>query len=1251
MRTPRALDSMDSQVPENPTRTAPPVHPKKDRQDGPLNRLNTSSLPQLLDMDDRPTFVLNMENHVHGNQLAVRPIFCNAALRRQEQLFLKITGSTREDPEESDHGTNYEEFRIWATTTSKFRDSRDIFPLTIEYAKFIWTVFCILPNWRVITGHPVFRSEDIPGGGPLSASAPESQKKWHGVRVRDDKKALASAAAISIHEIVENVQQPEFQQINIGSEQEKSRTSRVSAVPLAAFDSSAVPDWTAAHPKGVLSEHLKFVRSIDWSKTPLGAMNTWTIQFREILCLVMRNPHPSCVFWGEDLTMIYNESHRNIIAGDKHPALMGTGFTGPFRELWGNSVRATMRESARTGQAQFNLNQMLPVIRHGYLEEAFFTWSFVGINTLAYSIMCRLHDFSMNSFDTTVESLRGRRMELLRYLGERLNATRTVKEFWGRVLDGLAHNDYDVPFALLYSIVDAEDIDHSSLELPNTSPSFVKTCIIEGSIGVPRGHQACPERFSLTESDDTLISAFIQATRTLEPLMLHVDNGTLPQSLLEIIEWRGYKDPCREAMILPLRPTNADNVCALLLLGINPRRAYDKEYESFTSMLNRQIATSLASVLLFEDEVRRSKRAAEVAALQREELSQQLQLQTSRMRRMTEFSPLGMCLFDADGHLLEANDRYFEMTGISHDTIGKCMPNEMMPEQSLEVAQSMWDELLRTHKPTSRELQYAYPKFQAKDIDGEPIEYWVLVSCQPELSPNGELISIMSTVTDISHLKWAQGLQERRLREAEEAKRQQNEFIDITSHEMRNPLSAILISADDIGDTLSVHQFSCDEDRNIAKNCIEAANNIALCVQHQKSIVDDILTVSKLDSNLLRMTPIPSQPIAVVERAIAMLRPEVVAKSIDLEFKPHPSLQELNIDWAMLDSGRLLQIIVNLITNAIKFTQDRPTRSIVIHIRACAEKPDFELPNGFEFVPQRIKLTDCGNGEDWGTGSPVFLLFQVQDTGCGLTPEQKKLLFEKFAQASPRTHGKYGGSGLGLFISRQLAELHGGQIGCTSEAGVGSTFGFYLKSRRMTPQDCQLLEERARKSPNTEIPAYCLRNTSQAFPRMHNQSQPISSNAHNHPGQQTNNKPTQQLHVLVVEDNHLNQKILCKQLTKAGCITATADNGVHALDYLTKTQFCTPNGIPLSMVLMDCEMPEMDGLTCCRKIREMEQRKQVLGHVPIIAVTANIRCGQIDEARESGMDDVIGKPFRIPELLDKMRGLLERLEREQGVGS
>jgi CheY-like chemotaxis protein len=134
------------------------------------------------------------------------------------------------------------------------------------------------------------------------------------------------------------------------------------------------------------------------------------------------------------------------------------------------------------------------------------------------------------------------------------------------------------------------------------------------------------------------------------------------------------------------------------------------------------------------------------------------------------------------------------------------------------------------------------------------------------------------------------------------------------------------------------------------------------------------------------------------------------------------------------------------------------------------------------------------------------------------------------------------------------------------------------------------------------------------------------------------------LHVLVVEDNLINQKVLIKQLRKADCVVSAADNGVSALQHLEKTVFRQPNGIPLSIILMDCEMPEMDGLTCCRKIREMEKSKVIKEHVPIIAVTANIRGGQLDDAKESGMDDVIRKPFQIPDLLGKMKGLLKKSE-------
>jgi signal transduction histidine kinase len=235
-------------------------------------------------------------------------------------------------------------------------------------------------------------------------------------------------------------------------------------------------------------------------------------------------------------------------------------------------------------------------------------------------------------------------------------------------------------------------------------------------------------------------------------------------------------------------------------------------------------------------------------------------------------------------------------------------------------------------------------------------------------------------------------------------------YTDFVLHylEMRNPLSAILICADDIRDTLTSHSFTGD-DQLVARECIEAANNIALCVQHQKSIVDDILTVSKLDSHLLRITPVPAQPAIIVQRAMSMFRPEVQARGINFKYVSHETLKQLKIDWVMLDPSRLLQITVNLITNAIKFTQNTPIREITVHICAHADQPDFDVPDGFQFVPPRHKVVDFASGEDWGSDPLVYLRVEVHDTGVGLSAQQKTLLFEKFAQASPRTHVQYGG--------------------------------------------------------------------------------------------------------------------------------------------------------------------------------------------------------------------------------------------------
>jgi PAS domain S-box-containing protein len=824
-------------------------------------------------------------------------------------------------------------------------------------------------------------------------------------------------------------------------------------------------------------------------------------------------------------------------------------------------------------------------------------------------------------------------MQMLRYLGECINATRTVKDFWGRVLEGLRHNEYDVPFALLYSIADADDADTVS----NSSDSTLslKSCLLEGSIGIPKGHAAALPKLDLKRSQDGFIPAFREAMRTREPTTLQTRDGTLPESLLEGIKWRGYGNACQEAIIFPVRPTNGDTVFAFLVIGINPRRAYDEEYQAFAAMLNRQLSTSLASVLLFEDEVRKSRAAAETATQQREQLSKQLQLQTSRLRRMTEFSPLGMYLFDTEGHLLEANDRYYEMTGIPKDDDDDLLFMKAVDERSHQVARSMWYEMMKTLKPATCEIQLKSPLVQPKDLSGNVIEYWVLASSQPELGSSGEVISIMGSLADISHLKWAQALQQTQLREAEETKRQQNEFIDITSHEMRNPLSAILICADDIRDTLMRHAFR-NQDAQVVAECIEAANNIALCVQHQKSIVDDILTVSKLDSKLVVIAPVPTQPVAVIQSAMKMFFPECQAKDIALSFVPHPSLARYKIDWVLLDPTRLLQITVNLITNAIKFTAQCDRRNITVHVAVSPDQP--ELSKGFDYVPSRGLPLNLTTNEEWSSGQLLYLHVDVVDTGCGLTAEEKARLFERFAQASPRTHAQYGGTGLGLFISRQLAELHGGRIGVSSESGVGSTFGFFLQCTRTQPSSSRPPLSR---QPSTYFQASRTASTVQDIVAGLSSPDVLSPTI-----EISEPVDRDRLHILIVEDNLLNQRVLAKQLTKAGCVVSTADNGLLALDYIATTTFnpSSTEQTPLHICLMDQNMPEMDGLTCCKRIREMEKGGELNGHVPIIAVTANVRSEQIATAKESGMDDVVSKPFRIPDLLEKIESLLARLK-------
>lgn len=1247
------------------------------------DELSAIGIREILDADSRPTFVLDLDpdenlppDAVKAN--AILPVFCNAALRLHEQLFDALIGFDAQGLENADKKTSFDDFKRWATGVTPHDDSKDVFPLAVLYGDMLWTGSTIRQRWRLISGNRLWRAEvplrnlssgaplEVATGGvkveqalksaePATGSIQKVQPAQQTVKPApvDRSTATGTAAAVAASTTLVSTKQDAgaskpfyFPRTSEKSSDDTGGSGQSGSISLGAPD-RAVADWTVPKPKGSLSPHIKYAREVNWASTPLGPMEEWSPEFRQLVNLCMSNPHPAALFWGSELTMLYNEAYAAEVAGNKHPSLMGTGFSGPFAELW-DSVGPIFAECARTGISVRKENDYLPINRRGLLEETFFSWSFTPL----YGGTKRILGFYNAPFETTQQVINQRRTKTINTIGERTSQAKTVKQFWSLVLEGLQDNFRDVPFALLYSVGDIDDADHSSISSGSTIS--LKCCHFEGSIGVPPGHVAAPQQLDLKRSREGFVPSFREAMRTREPTLLHTRDGTLPEELLEGINWRGFGDPCREAIIFPVRPTNGDAVLAFLVLGVNPRRPWNDEYKAFISMLNRQLATSLASVILYEDEVRRSRDAAEAAALEKEQLTQQLDLQASRLRRMTELSPLGMFLISPEGVLREANDRFYEMTGHTRDSQYEMSWMDFILESSIQTMEEGWHLLVDEHLPWSGELQLKHPSVHSLNLHGEPIESWVLFSAHTEFGSDGSLRSIMGSITDISHLKWAQGLQNRRLQEAEETRRQQNEFIDITSHEMRNPLSAILQCADDISSALEVYQASkAPPPQDVVESCVDAAQTISLCVQHQKSIVDDILTVSKLDSNLLVITPVPSQPEAILRRAVKMFDPELQAKDIKVVHKTSSSYGELAVEWVTIDPSRVLQILINLMTNAIKFTAPSDHRVITVRVSASRTPPNTidEVPPEFQYVPSHAggvvnPASSSSEGDDWGEGEILYVRFQVEDTGCGLTPEEKQILFQRFKQASPRTHAQYGGSGLGLFISKRLAELHGGQIGVASEAGVGSSFGFFVQARRAAPPPAGVGRAGAAHEESLQIERHFSGGETVSLTRgVAPQRQEFAASGPAANLVATKSSPRldpKSVHILVVEDNLINQKVLVSQLRKVGCTVHVANDGLEALAFLEKTHFLTKHGgLWLSVILMDLEMPNMDGLTCVREIRRMEDEGRIARHVPVVAVTANVRDEQVATARRAGMDDVVSKPFRIPELLDKMESLLK----------
>jgi PAS domain S-box-containing protein len=674
--------------------------------------------------------------------------------------------------------------------------------------------------------------------------------------------------------------------------------------------------------------------------------------------------------------------------------------------------------------------------------------------------------------ETTKRKIGERRMDTIRQVGERTATARNLKSFWRELGSGLHSDIYDISFALLYSVYEDPNshFDSDSSSVNSKAPS-TKRLSLEVSVAVPPGHPAAP-----SEVDGNNLTGmtryFFQAHRTAEPLVLRVEDGTLPEDLVKGLHSRGFQDPCTSAVIIEIIPTTGhastrDTVLGYLVLGLNTRRPFDAEYKQFIQVLRRQITTSMAAVLLLEEEIRRGRTIAEQAAIDQQFMEEKLLLRTLeleernlQLKHFADCVPVGIFVLefspeDPNGAYVYRNDKWFEFTGFSRDESNEAPGMsplwDRLDQDDAHEIRKQWTTFLNSKGGTTS-FASRVAKHSDRPIEEEGNSMWILTYAFSIYDETGSLRSVIGSLTDITSQKEAEGIQKRRMNDALESKRQQEAFIDVTSHEMRNPLSAIMISADEIMSSLRSLDIRTLDTKldEVLRNSIDAAQVIADCAQHQKRIVDDILTVSKLDSGLFSITPLSVQPIAIVDNLLKMFESEFASESMTQHLRIEPTFKDLNIDKVMLDSSRLLQILINLVTNSIKFTKYQETRMITISIAASTTKPKTTL-RGNEYLPHRQCRPDLSSKPEWGDGDIIYLEFAVEDTGRGLTLDEKKILFMRFSQA-PKTHVNYGGSGLGLFISRELVELQGGQIGVASAGKhMGSEFSFYIKARKTSP--------------------------------------------------------------------------------------------------------------------------------------------------------------------------------------------------------
>ena len=665
--------------------------------------------------------------------------------------------------------------------------------------------------------------------------------------------------------------------------------------------------------------------------------------------------------------------------------------------------------------------------------------------------------------------------------------------------------------------------------------------------------------------------------------------------------------------------------------------------------------------------------AVESDITERRQLLEATRQAEEKYRKIFENSVLGIYQSSPDGKYLSANLALATLYG--YDSI------EQLVSTVTDIRLQIYaDPKKREEFVKLIDAHGSVSDFESQVLRRDGSVRWITEKARGVRNSDGLLLYYEGTIEDITQRKAAEAALNAAKDAAEAANRAKSDFLANMSHEIRTPLNGVIGMIELLqGTPLDTRQ------KQYAQTVKSSADALL-------TLINDILDFSKIEAGKMELSVTDFDLVDVVEEVVAILAPRASKKGLELACDIRPDV----VPALRGDPDRLRQILINLTNNAIKFTE---TGEVLVRAAMAQRTPEHDL-----------------------------IRFSVTDTGIGIAPDRLDRLFKSFSQVDASTTRKYGGTGLGLVISKQFAELMGGQIGVESEAGKGSTFWFTAKLQRqpeglertrVAPVDLRGLRvlavddnssyteimrqelaawgfeaQTAHSGPealsvlseaSTRGKPYRVVLIDMLMPGMSGLETGAAIKAISHlrdtvlllltplegpmdpsrlrmggfaaslhkPVRQSElfdaivdsvarNRPTAAVcrpinstpapkaqrpaHILLAEDNEINQMVATEVLKRAGHTIDVVDTGQQAVDATAKVAY--------DLVLMDCQMPEMDGFEAARTIRRRERSQQAGDRrLPIIALTANAIKGDRELCLEAGMDDYITKPLDAEKLL------------------